>query len=162
MQDGLQNDQDAFQRVADCVMCDKVRACAGGTYPGLIEEFRHSFFVVGDHQFFPGYCMVISKNHVRDMMDLPTKLQLEIMHEVLFASRAIQLEFKPWKLNHASLGNQVTHIHWHIFPRYEADPDLKQHPWFHADEFHKHKISDEETRAIAQRLRSRLDEIGFY
>lgn len=141
----------------NCVMCGKVAACADATYPGLITEFRHSFFVLGDHQFFSGYSMVILKDHVRDMMDLPGKLQLELFQEVMFASRAIQDEFKPWKLNYASLGNQVPHVHWHIFPRYEGDPDLMQHPWLHGPEFSRHILAEEQTRERAARVRQRLE-----
>ncbi|MCM2282045.1 MAG: HIT family protein [Bdellovibrionaceae bacterium] len=140
----------------DCVLCRKIQACDDRTDATLIEEFKHSFFVLGDHQFFKGYSMVVVKDHVRDMMDLPGKLQMEVLQEVMFASRALQETFQPWKLNHASLGNVVTHIHWHIFPRYEDDPDLLQHPWFHSAEFDHHKISADLARERATLIRSHL------
>lgn len=146
----------------DCAICQKVQACDSGTEPGFIEEFRYSFFLLGDHQYFEGYSMVILKDHVRDMMDLSARLQIEVMQEVMFASRALQLTFQPWKLNHASLGNQATHIHWHIFPRYENDPDLKQHPWLNSDKFAAHKLSDEIARERAAKIRSRLPDCGLF
>jgi len=47
-------------------------------------------------------------------------------------------------------------VHWHLIPRYESEPDHRNHPWLHAGEFAKHNISAEQAREIAQRIASRL------
>jgi len=36
---------------------------------------------------------------------------------------------QPTKINLASLGNQVPHLHWHIIPRYEDDPFFPESIW---------------------------------
>ena len=41
-------------------------------------------------------------------------------------ARAIETAFRPHKLNYELLGNQVPHLHWHLFPRYADDPDALQ------------------------------------
>jgi diadenosine tetraphosphate (Ap4A) HIT family hydrolase len=44
-------------------------------------------------------------------------------------SRAIEDCFRPRKLNYELLGNQVPHLHWHLFPRYDHDPDVLRPVW---------------------------------
>jgi diadenosine tetraphosphate (Ap4A) HIT family hydrolase len=44
-------------------------------------------------------------------------------------ARAIELSCRPHKLNYELLGNQVPHLHWHLFPRYLDDPDRLHPVW---------------------------------
>jgi diadenosine tetraphosphate (Ap4A) HIT family hydrolase len=37
--------------------------------------------------------------------------------------------FRPHKLNYELLGNQVPHLHWHLFPRYRDDPEHLHPVW---------------------------------
>ena len=125
-----------------------------GRNPYLIAEMEHTFFVVGDHQFHEGYSLVLLKDHLRELHDLAPKVQLEHFSEVMRATRAIQATFSPWKLNHACYGNGIPHVHWHIFPRYEHDPDHNRHPWLHVDTFGDRAITPDEARRIATRIRA--------
>ena len=43
--------------------------------------------------------------------------------------RAIAAAFRPRKLNYELLGNQVPHLHWHLIPRYESDPNHLRAAW---------------------------------
>lgn len=122
--------------------------------PYLIAEMEHSFFVVGDHQFHQGYSLVLLKDHVRELHDLPSDLQREHFAEVMRATRAVHATFSPWKLNHACYGNGEPHVHWHIFPRYEDDPDRTRNPWLHADRFRERAITPDEARRVATRIRA--------
>jgi diadenosine tetraphosphate (Ap4A) HIT family hydrolase len=36
---------------------------------------------------------------------------------------------KPGKVNLASLGNQVPHLHWHVIPRYADDAHFPKPIW---------------------------------
>jgi diadenosine tetraphosphate (Ap4A) HIT family hydrolase len=42
---------------------------------------------------------------------------------------AIESCFRPDKLNYELLGNQVPHLHWHIFPRSRRDPEALKPVW---------------------------------
>lgn len=101
----------------------------------LIHEFKHSYFVLGDHQYFEGYCVLLLKAHVRELHELASNTQVELFQELMTAGQAVHDAFKPWKLNYSCYGNFVEHIHWHIFPRYESDPDHKVHPWLNSEKF---------------------------
>jgi hypothetical protein len=43
---------------------------------------------------------------------------------------AIEECYRPHKLNYELLGNQVPHLHWHLFPRSADDPDRLRPVWF--------------------------------
>lgn len=137
-----------------CAICDRVKTIREN--PSLIHEFKNSFLILGDHQFFRGYCLVISKIHAREMHDLPEQTQAELLGEVMKAGKAIHQAFAPWKLNYASLGNQDPHVHWHIFPRYEADPDHRAHPWLNSAKFAQQVGSSEQRAEAIQRIRQAL------
>jgi diadenosine tetraphosphate (Ap4A) HIT family hydrolase len=48
-------------------------------------------------------------------------------------AKAIEETFNPLKLNYELLGNQVPHLHWHLFPRYKNDPETLMPVWLRLD-----------------------------
>lgn len=137
----------------DCPICAKVAAWRRGENDHVIQEFEHSIFVIGDHQFHKGYSLVLLKEHVRDMHELPEDIQTAYLQEVMRAGKAIVQAFSPWKMNYACYGNQVPHLHWHLFPRYETDPDHLNHPWLHASEFERHQIDSATAQQLSRLIR---------
>jgi len=130
----------------NCAICDRLSSAAAD--PALVHEFANSYLLLGNHQYYKGYCLLLFKEHVRELHELDDDTQANLNKELMQATRALAKAFEPWKINHACLGNQDEHIHWHIIPRYLSDPDHKQHPWLHSDEFCKH-IGDEADRKAA-------------
>ena len=53
--------------------------------------------------------------------------------EMCLTAQAIERCFQPRKLNYELLGNQVPHLHWHLFPRSAEDPDVLRPVWFALD-----------------------------
>lgn len=102
-------------------ICERIDLCKKGENPYLIHEFENSYFVIGDHQFYKGYSLILFKECVRELHELDMKTYLGLSEELYLANKAISKTFSPWKLNIQSLGNQDQHIHWHILPRYEDD-----------------------------------------
>ncbi len=139
-----------------CEICERVQLSRQGRNPYFIAEFKHSIFVLGDHQFHRGYTLVLFKGHVRELHELETEVQSELFQEVMTATRAIVKTFQPWKMNHACYGNAVPHIHWHLFPRYETDPNRTGNPWKAASEFDKHRTELDEARKLIEIIRRNL------
>ena len=139
-----------------CFICERLALWREGENPYFVHEFKHSIFVIGDHQFFKGYSLVLLKEHVRELHELPENMQQEHFLEVMAAGKTIQAVFKPWKLNYACYGNLVPHVHWHIFPRYEAEPDHTRNPWLHSSEFAKHTVDPGEAKKLAKLVRQGL------
>lgn len=56
-----------------------------------------------------------------ELIDLTDIQQAELTREIAMASRALQVAFKPHKLNVAALGNLVPQLHVHVIARFEDD-----------------------------------------
>ena len=70
-------------------MFERVALLQEHGHPFLIHEFRHSVFVIGDHQFLRGYCMLLFKKHVRELHELELAIQSALVTELMIAGRAI-------------------------------------------------------------------------
>ena len=101
--------------------------------PDLVWEFPNSVAILGRWQFYQGYCVLISREHAHEPIDLPDSSRDGLMSEVWWLSKAIAQAFKPRKLNYELLGNQVEHPHWHIFPRQISDADHMKPVWVRID-----------------------------
>ena len=141
-----------------CLICDRVKDIQAGENPYYIKEFKHSYFVLGDHQYFKGYCLLIMKEHFEDLTDVDPQIQNEYMTEVFEASKFLKDTFKPVRINYSCLGNFVPHIHFHLFPRYEADlkDDATKNPWHCIDDFPKFSLSPEQAKAMAGELAAKF------
>lgn len=140
----------------NCPLCDRVDLAKNKNYPYLIHEFKNSYLLLGEHQFFQGYSVLVSKDHYREMTDIPEPKRTEIFQEMMLASKAIELAFDPKKMNMCSLGNVVDHVHWHFFPRYENDPQFFDPPWLRMKEFEHAKVSPETAKINIQKIRTHL------
>jgi len=74
-----------------------------------------------DEAGFPGFCRVVWKEHVAELGDLSDADRAWLLDWVVRTERAIRHVMQPDKINLASLGNMVPHLHWHIIPRFRDD-----------------------------------------
>jgi len=140
----------------DCMICERLALWRAGNNPYFIAEFEHSILVVGDHQYHRGYCVLLYKDHIRDLHNLPPEAQIGVFRDLMTATNAVVKTFQPDKMNHASFGNVVPHIHWHIIPRYLADPHFLDEPFAHGAEFAQYTTSPETARRLAAEVRAHL------
>ena len=138
------------QLITQCPLCRDVAAAVAGDLDRLVAVREHSIIVVGEHQFFPGYCMVVARHHAREMHDLPPEIQREIFDDVMTLGRAIEHAFTPLKMNYVSLGNVVEHLHWHVIPRRADEADPKAHPWAESARFTEKKTTPGEARRVSR------------
>lgn len=139
----------------NCLICQRIALWRAGQNPYFIHEFPNSIFVIGDHDFFRGYCLVLYKEHVRDLHELPREVRLSLFDEVMTATEAIVRTFHPLKINHASYGNAEPHIHWHIFPRYD-DAHRTGVPWQYTAQFDAHLFEHDRARSTADLIRENI------
>lgn len=86
-----------------------------------IIEMKHSYTVLNRDQFFPGYTLLFTKEHVTELFYLDRLVLSELMEEVSRVAQALFNTFSPDKINYELLGNMVPHIHWHILPRFASE-----------------------------------------
>lgn len=102
---------------------------------------------------YPGFCRVILNRHVKEMADLPEPERQALMHVVFAVEQALTGLMQPDKINLASLGNVVPHVHWHVIPRFKDDAHFPQPIW--AASTH---TGSRRTAPDLQKLRNKLDE----
>jgi diadenosine tetraphosphate (Ap4A) HIT family hydrolase len=85
--------------------------------------------VLVDDPDFHGFARVIWNDHVREMSDLAAADQQRLMQTVFAVERAQRAALAPDKVNLASLGNVVPHLHWHVIPRFVNDSHFPQPIW---------------------------------
>jgi diadenosine tetraphosphate (Ap4A) HIT family hydrolase len=78
---------------------------------------------------FPGFCRVVWHAHVAEMSDLSARDARHAMDIVLATERAVRRVVQPDKINLASLGNVVAHLHWHVIPRWKDDSHFPAPIW---------------------------------
>lgn len=78
---------------------------------------------------FPGFCRVIWRRHVAEMSSLAANDARHLMNIVLATERAVRRIVRPDKVNLASLGNVVPHLHWHVIPRWKDDSHFPSPIW---------------------------------
>jgi diadenosine tetraphosphate (Ap4A) HIT family hydrolase len=87
---------------------------------------------VADSPDYPGFCRVIWQAHVREMTDLAAADRRHLMALVFATEAALRVSFRPHKINLASLGNAVPHLHWHVIPRFSDDRHFPAAIWAEA------------------------------
>ncbi|WP_245633161.1 HIT family protein [Luteipulveratus mongoliensis] len=121
---------------------DRIGAAHRGDNPTVIGRLPEAFAVMGDVQWLPGYCVLLTDDSaVGRLTDLPRARRLSYLESVERLSTAVEeacAASDPGfrRVNIEILGNTDPYLHTHIFPRYEWEPaDLIGGPvwWYSRD-----------------------------
>lgn len=85
--------------------------------------------VEADDASIPGFLRVVLNRHACEMTGLATGEQHELLRVVLAVEAIVRRHLAPDKVNLASLGNVVPHVHWHVIPRWRDDPWFPDPIW---------------------------------
>lgn len=115
--------------VSNCGICALIERCRAREFPDLIAELPRSWLILGDAQFYRGYCVLLAKRHVSEPYLMPRGEAHELHDEMLAAAKAIAQTTTSIKINYECLGNQEPHVHWHLFPRFADDAQRLAPVW---------------------------------
>ena len=132
-------------REPGCELCDLAAPMT------VYADSKLSVIIVDDASY-PGFCRVIWRDHVREMSDLSSEDRQLLNEAVYRVELAVREVMQPLKVNVASLGNVVPHLHWHIIPRHADDAHFPAPVWAQAA-----RVTDP---AILAARRALLDELG--
>ena len=105
---------------------------------------------------WPGFCRVILNSHAAEMTDLLIAHRSALMKAVCVTESVLRELLSPTKINLASLGNVVPHVHWHVIPRWQDDSHFPDPIWANARrEWANKPVVDHQE--IAARLMVSLD-----
>ncbi len=135
-----------------CELCES----PGGEVLHQAAQFR---VVLVDDALYPGFCRVIWHDHVKEVTDL-TELDRMLLMDVLWQVEHVVREvMQPEKINLASFGNVVPHLHWHVIPRYTDDAHFPAPVWAEAKREPSAaslKVRNERLPALRVKMQQRL------
>lgn len=82
-----------------------------------------------DNAAFPAFYRLIWSRHVAEWSDLPAQERQQGMEAVTLVEQALRQQLQPAKINLATLGNVVPHLHWHIIARFDWDSHFPHPVW---------------------------------
>jgi diadenosine tetraphosphate (Ap4A) HIT family hydrolase len=114
----------AVAKLAGCELCELAA-------PVVVRGEKFAV-ILADDADYPGFARVIWNEHVRELSDLADEDRLLLNDAVWKLEQAVREVMQPLKVNVASLGNVVPHLHWHVIPRYADDAHFPAPVWAQA------------------------------
>ena len=111
----------------DCVLCRE----DGGP---LIWRGAGLRVIRADEPGWPAFYRVVWDAHVTEWSDLTAAQRQWCMDAVVAVEQALRTQLRPApaKINIASLGNMVAHLHWHVIARHDWDSHFPGAIWAQA------------------------------
>ena len=107
---------------AACPLCD----ADGGQLVWRGDKLR---VIRADEPGFPAFYRVVWNAHVAEFSDLSTADRAHCMDVVVQVEQALRQNLEPTKINLATLGNMVAHLHWHVIARFDWDSHFPAPVW---------------------------------
>ncbi|HEY0886110.1 MAG TPA: HIT family protein [Ramlibacter sp.] len=107
---------------AGCPLCES----AGGD---LVFEGAAFRVIRSDEGGFPAFYRVVWNEHVVELSDLAPADRALCLEAVVAVEQSLRAHLRPAKVNLASLGNLVPHLHWHVIARFDWDSHFPAPVW---------------------------------
>ena len=114
----------------------------------LVWRGTHLRVIRADEPGFPAFYRVVWNAHVAEFSDLDAGQRQHCMDVVVQVEQALRQHLQPTKINLATLGNMVAHLHWHVIARFDWDSHFPAPVWAAAQR--------EREMALEDALRERL------
>ncbi|MFC9254544.1 HIT family protein [Amycolatopsis thailandensis] len=107
---------------------DRIGSALRGENPTVLRRLEAGFAVIGDTQFLPGYCVLLTDSpSAGRLTDLPRPRRLEFLSDLELLGEAVEnvcARRDPGfrRVNLEILGNTDPFLHAHIWPRYDWEP----------------------------------------
>jgi len=108
---------------------DRIGSARRGENPLVLARMRSGYAVMGDTQFLPGYCVLLSVADGADhLTDLPRAARAEFLMDMSLLGEAVMsacnsLDPSLRRINYEVLGNHDRYLHAHVWPRYGWEDD---------------------------------------
>lgn len=109
-------------RVAGCTLCE--------TEGGLLVWRGVRFRVIrAEEAGFPAFYRLVWNDHAAEFSDLSPADRALCMDAVTRLEQVLRERLQPTKINLATLGNVVPHLHWHVIARFDWDSHFPAPVW---------------------------------
>jgi diadenosine tetraphosphate (Ap4A) HIT family hydrolase len=134
---------------SSCPFCQKLARLGELGDDEVIAPLAHSVVLLGPWQFYRGYCIVVARRHATELSGLSATERPGYLDEMCRVAKVLEDCFHPHKLNYELLGNQVPHLHWHLFPRYRDDPEALKSVWLALERADRDPVEKERLQGAA-------------
>ena len=108
---------------------DRIGTALRGENPTVLARLRGGFAVIGDVQWLPGYCVLLTHDpSARRLSDLEPAHRTAFLESMAALGEAVEracgardTAFR--RVNLEILGNTDPFLHAHVWPRYDWEPD---------------------------------------
>ena len=121
-----------------------------------IHRFAFCDLLLHSDQRYPGYCLLIAREHVTELFHLSSLHRTTVMQEVALVAEVLADLFQATKINYELLGNKVPHMHWHLIPRKQGDYVWPRPVW--AETLGPMLLCREEYQQRCRLIRHRIEE----
>src|SRR5882762_9663313 len=105
----------------NCIFCKIIR---GELAASIVFEDEISLAFLDHRPLFPGHCLLVPRNHVETLSDLPAELVGPFFTNVQLLTRAVETALGA-EGSFVALNNRVSqsvpHLHVHVVPRRKKD-----------------------------------------
>jgi diadenosine tetraphosphate (Ap4A) HIT family hydrolase len=102
---------------------ERVELARAGRNPYTICRVRSGWAVLGDHQFFRGYSLLLADPVVGHLNDLTLSDRSQFLMDMAAIGDSLLAVTDAYRVNYEILGNTDPALHAHIHPRYESEPE---------------------------------------
>lgn len=135
----------------DCFYCENGEKLASLMIP--VCELQYSRVFLNRDQKHRGRCIVEFKEHKTEYFQLTPEEGAGYFGELSRVAKAIWELYHPDKLNYATFGDGVPHVHVHVVPKYRGGSDWGQ-PF--DDTRPKELLAEEEYAQMVKELREKI------
>jgi len=86
-------------------------------------------FKILQHESELPWVKLFTKEPYKELSDMPKELKGEMFELIEKIELCLIEVYNPDKVNIASFGNMLPHIHWHIIARFKDDPYFPKTTW---------------------------------
>lgn len=108
---------------AACPLCER----EGGLLVVRTDTWR--LIRATDTPEHPAFYRLVVAAHVAEFSDLPADQRQALMDVLARVEGVLREHLQPTKMNLASLGNVVPHLHWHVIARFADDAQFPAPIW---------------------------------
>ena len=119
-----------------------------------ICKLESSTLYLFKEQTYKGRCVVAYNDHKSELFDLNDEERSLYMKDVAHVAGALNSAFSPSKINYGAYADKMTHLHFHIVPKYENGPSFGG--TFEMSPKDKVLLKDEEYNQLINKIKENL------
>ncbi|APC39780.1 HIT family protein [Clostridium estertheticum] len=105
-------------------------------------------------QTYKGRCVVAYNGHKSELFNLTDEERSKFMGDVSRVAGALNKAFSPDKINYGAYADTMTHLHFHIVPKYKGGPSFGG--TFEMSPSDKVLLKDEEYNLLISKIKENL------